>query len=232
MTRTLTCFSVSHFWLQWDGAHAGECPVAESAIYINSAFNIFFDFVVFFLPIPKLLSLQVKDTRRKAGVIATFLVGLFATACSIVRLRYLAAFGQVTNATYHYNDIALWSGLESDFGVICACMPTIAGPIVYFLREKVGSRLSSAASKSSTAAYVKKSFSSGSSRSADDKVAGGRLPSAASERGFELETPLPKHGGIEKTTAMYNQSYHAPSSEDLDTIHQEGDRRMKSQWEV
>jgi hypothetical protein len=31
---------------------------------------------------------------------------------------------------------------------------------------------------------------------------------------------------------MYNQSYHAPSSEDLDTIHQEGDRRMKSQWEV
>lgn len=225
----------SYFWNRWDGEHEGHCPVSQSAIYINSTFNIFFDFVVFFLPIPKLISLQVKDTRRKAGVIATFLVGLFATVCSIVRLRYLAAFGQVTNATYHYNDIALWSGLESDFGVICACMPTIAGPTLYFLREKVGSRLSSLTSrgsKSSTGDF-KKSFASSrsftSSRMTGDKTAM-RLPSTSSERDIELDTPLPKHGGIEKTTSMYNQSHHTSSADDVDLIHQNGDSRTKSQW--
>ena len=225
------CRPISYFWKQWDGEHEGTCPVAESAIYINSAFNIFFDLVVFFLPIPKLVSLQVKDTRRKVGVIATFLVGLFVTVCSIVRLRYLAAFGQVTNATYHYNDIALWSGLEGDIGVICACMPTIAGPTLYFLREKVGSRLSSLSSGSkSYTGDMKKSFAS--SRMTGDRTIT-RLPStAASERDFELDSPVAKHGGIEKTTSTYNQSHHIPSTDDLDLVPQNGDSRIKNSWEV
>jgi hypothetical protein len=150
-----------------------------------------------------------------------------------VRLRYLAAFGQVTNATYHYNDIALWSGLESDFGVICACMPVIAGPTLYFFREKVGPRLlssfSSGSRSSSTGSHVKKSFASASSRMTGDSKNAVRLPSSASERDIELDQPLPKHGGIEKTTAMYNQSHHTLSADDVELIESP---RGRSQWEV
>ena len=195
------CKPISYFWLQWDGEHQGSCLITQGAIYANSAFNIFFDLVVFFLPVPKLMKLQVRDTRRKIGVVLTFLVGLFVTICSIIRLRYLAAFGQVANATYHYNDIALWSGLEGDVGVICACMPTIAGPMLYFLREKVGSKLSS---------YTK-SYTAGTGKSQNSFRATGnksitRLPSSASGQDVASDERAPKYGGIEKTTvtSMYN----------------------------
>jgi hypothetical protein len=226
---SVECRPISYFWHQWDGEHEGTCPDTESAIYVNSAFNIFFDLIVFFLPVPRLMSLQIKDTRRKVGVVLTFLVGLFVTICSIVRLRYLAAFGRVTNATYHFNDIALWSGLEGDVGVICACMPTIAGPILYFFREKVGSKLSSNT----------KSYTGGTGKSPNSsRITGNksitRLPSTASERDIELDKRPRKHGGIEKTTvtSMHNLPHHCSSEDDVELIHQNVSPKAKNQWEV
>jgi hypothetical protein len=118
----LTENKVSYFWKQWDGEHEGYCNNFQLAVYINSGINIFFDLVVFFLPIPKLMQIQVQDKRRKAGVVLTFLVGLFVTACSMVRLKYSSGVSKITNATYDYTDISLWSGIECEVGVICACM--------------------------------------------------------------------------------------------------------------
>jgi hypothetical protein len=114
--------SCSYFWNQWDGEHEGYCNNFQLAVYINSGINIFFDLIVFFLPIPKLMQIQVQDKRRKAGVVLTFLVGLFVTACSMVRLKYSSGVSKITNATYDYTDICLWSGIECEVGVICACM--------------------------------------------------------------------------------------------------------------
>ena len=121
----LTKNKVSYFWKQWDGEHEGYCNNFQLAVYINSGINIFFDLVVFFLPIPKLMQIQVQDKRRKAGVVLTFLVGLFVTACSMVRLKYSSGVSKITNATYDYTDISLWSGIECEVGVICACMVSL-----------------------------------------------------------------------------------------------------------
>ena len=181
---------------------------------MNSAFNILFDLIVFFLPVPKLLALQVKDKRRKVGAVLTFLLGLFVTICSIVRLQYLAQLGKVANATYHYNAISLWSGLEGDVGVICACMPTIAGPILYFFREKVGSRLSAFSKSVSEKSTTMSSRITG---TGDKSIK--RLPSRASESELELDE-RDKHfaggrtaGGIEKTTVTSVYGYTPPHLE-------------------
>jgi hypothetical protein len=184
---------------------------------VNSGFNIFFDLIVFFLPVPKLMALQVKDKRRKIGAVLTFLLGLFVTICSIVRLQYLAQLGKVANATYHYNAISLWSGLEGDVGVICACMPTIAGPILYFFREKVGSRLSS---------FSKSVGSTGKSTTMSSRITGTgdkgvqRLPSRVSESESQMElderdrhVPSDRVGGIEKTTVTSVYGYTPPHLE-------------------
>jgi hypothetical protein len=158
-------------------------------------------------------------------------VGLFVTACSIIRLTYLAQIGNYSNATYHYNDIGIWSGIEGDVGVICACMPSIAGPLMYFFRNKVASKLTSS-SKSG-------SHSRMSQRITGDTKGVARLHSRESDRDdVELEprkqTEMPtKGGGIEKTTvtSMYQTSEQS-SNDNVDMIYQTERREGRGQWEV
>lgn len=222
----LECQPVSYFWKQWDGEHQGQCSNIRLATYIGSGINIFFDLVVFFLPVPKLMKLQVRDTRRKVGVVLTFLVGLFVTICSIIRLKSLAQIGQYTNATYHYNDIGLWSGLEGDVGVICACMPSIAGPIMYFFRNTVASKLNSGSKTGSNSRME--------SRINDKSV---RLHSRASDRGdVELVNREEKglDGGIQKTTvtSLYNLPQNKSSTDDHDLVYHYDGRPKRNEWEV
>ena len=223
------CAPVSYFWTQWDGEHEGHCNNFQLAVYINSGLNIFFDLTVFFLPIPKLMAIQVQDKRRKVGVVLTFLVGLFVTACSMVRLKYLSQVSKITNATYDYTDITLWSGIECEVGVICACMPTIIAPLLYFFRKKFGSKLSSFsksnASKSNTTT----------SRIAGDKGVK-RLPSTTSEHELEMDDRerTPKHGGIERITEtkMYHTSHEQSSDDDVKLIYQGYGHDGRNQWDI
>ena len=150
----MECQPISHFWDQLDGEHEGYCVDIQTSAYINGGINIFFDLVVFFLPIPKLIKLQVQSTRRKIGVILTFLVGLFVTLCSAIRLQYLAKVADLTNATYHYNDIGLWTGLEAYLGIVCACMPSILGLLMHFFRKTVGFKLSSSSKSGSRSQHT------------------------------------------------------------------------------
>jgi hypothetical protein len=216
------CRPISYFWTQWDGESEGHCDNFRLVNYIGSGMNIFFDLLVFFLPVPKLMQLQVRDTQRKVGIILTFLIGLFVTLCSILRLQFLASIGKYTNATYHYNDIGLWSALEGDVGVICACMPSIMGPILYLFRNTIGFRLSSATKSGSH------------SRIVGDKSAA-RLHSRASDRGeLELEYRVQNNGGIEKTTvtSMYNMPHEQSSGDDVELIYQNNRREWRSQRAV
>jgi hypothetical protein len=65
--------------------------------------------------------------KKKVGIVSTFLVGLFVTICSIIRLRALVGWSTSTNQTMDYANLAVWSLIELDVGVICACMPGMAG---------------------------------------------------------------------------------------------------------
>ncbi|KAM0718453.1 hypothetical protein Q7P37_005523 [Cladosporium fusiforme] len=219
----LECKPISYFWLQWDGKHEGHCNNLQAAIYVNSAFNILFDLIVFCLPVPKLLKLQVQDTRRKVVAVLTFMVGLFVTVCTLIRLQYLSQFSKQTNPTYHYQDIAIWSGAEADIGVICACMPTILGPLMYFFRETVGSKLSKSNSK-----MTLESGPAGNNKSIQ------RLPSREGED-LEMNHRTSGHGGIEKTvrTSVYEARDSRASGDDVGLIIQgpKAEER-KNNWEA
>ena len=96
---------------------------------------------MFALPIPKLLHVQV-GTRKKVGILMTFAVGLFVTTCSIIRLSYVVRWRKSTDPTWTYTVVALWSLVEVNVGVVCACMPSLAGPIKRFWMAAVGQHLS------------------------------------------------------------------------------------------
>jgi hypothetical protein len=229
------CRPISLFWSQWDGEHTNQGTCAPSQIqmglYVNSAINITFDFVVFILPVPGLMRLSVQDSRPKIAVAMIFVVGLFVTVCSMVRLQYISLLSAYSNATYHYNELSLWSGLESSVGVICACLPTIVGPVLYFFREKVGGRIASfnksASSKSKRASRVL----------ADRAVE--RLSSNASDLDLEVGGRDTKNlGGIERTTltsvtSMYNLPPQARGDGvELIEKYSRRDVRGKHPWEM
>jgi hypothetical protein len=219
----MECQPISYFWNQWDGEHEGYCVNVQTSAYINGGINIFFDLVVFFLPIPKLMKLKVRDTRRKVGVILTFLVGLFVTACSCIRLQYLANTDNLTNATYHYNDIGFWTGLEAYLGIICACMPAILGPLVHFFRKTVGSKITS-------------SSKSGSRSHGTLDKGGSRLGARSVEPSEEIE--LAKHaqqrGEAEKMggKSLYDLSDDRASSNTMESVYHPVQRDGRDQYGV
>ncbi|KAK3048241.1 hypothetical protein LTR09_010402 [Extremus antarcticus] len=102
-----------------------------------AAINIILDLVVFVLPIPKILRLNT-STSKKIGICLTFLVGLFVTVVSIIRLQKLSQHLTSSNATWDIIPIAIWSQAEVNVGVVCACMPSFARLIRQFWDATVG----------------------------------------------------------------------------------------------
>lgn len=56
---------------------------------------------------------------------ALFFPPYSVTVISIVRLQSLITFANSTNATWNNLPVSLWSTIEINVGIICACMPTL-----------------------------------------------------------------------------------------------------------
>ncbi|KAI7365937.1 hypothetical protein KC354_g4528 [Hortaea werneckii] len=128
------CDPIGYNWTRWDGEHKGNCINARALIYSSSTINIVLDLMVFFLPSPKLMKLEVSG-QKKVGICLTLVLGLFVTICSAVRLQYLVRWGDSKNPTWDYNPIAIWSAVEGNVSIICCCLPEMAGPIKKALQK-------------------------------------------------------------------------------------------------
>ncbi|KAF3024103.1 hypothetical protein G7054_g13495 [Neopestalotiopsis clavispora] len=126
VTLLTYCVPFEYTWARWDNEQTGTCINMNAQTYTCAALNIILDLVIFFIPIPQLMKLDL-NMKKKAGIILTFLVGLFVTICSMIRLRALIGWTESTNSTMDFAKLAAWSLVELDVGVICACMPGMAG---------------------------------------------------------------------------------------------------------
>ncbi|POS86267.1 hypothetical protein EPUL_001221, partial [Erysiphe pulchra] len=108
----------------WDPATKNDCLGAPAIGFAGAGFSIVEDLVIIFLPLPQLIRLQVR-TAQKIALIFMFSIGSFACITSIVRLKYLSTFENSTDLTWENTDILVWSILEIEVTVICACLPTL-----------------------------------------------------------------------------------------------------------
>jgi hypothetical protein len=120
------CWPLSFIWTRWDGEHEGKC-VPMSLLWVHAGLNVAGDLWVLFLPLPKLFKLQMNYSwRKKARVVAMFSTGVFVTFTSIMRMRTLSIMSYSRpNFTWDWSDCMLWSGIEANTGIICACMPAV-----------------------------------------------------------------------------------------------------------
>jgi hypothetical protein len=85
-----------------------------TTVYIGSVTAIFYDIAILILPIPMVMKLQMNQ-RKKVGLMGLFLLGVFTTVCSIMRLTQVEAIissGDVTG-------LVLWATVEMNVGVSC-----------------------------------------------------------------------------------------------------------------
>lgn len=112
------CKPVNFSWeLKVSDPHPTCVNLSQTSL-IYSLITIISDVLVAVLPIPVLLTLKIPNAK-KAGLVGVFLLGLFTTICSVMRLIQLnrISFGD-GNSTM----LVLWGVIEFNVGVsLCPC---------------------------------------------------------------------------------------------------------------
>jgi fucose permease len=133
-------------------------PVPENSsctdivtLYLSSApVNIITDLAILLLPMPLLTSMRL-PRKQKIILVATFSAGAFVAVVDVVRLAYLqnAAFARLSAQTgqsggrnpqqrgddFSWNAALsfMWSAVEVNLGLICACVPSLKPLFLRFL---------------------------------------------------------------------------------------------------
>lgn len=107
----------------WQPQTKGKCMPNDATFYGLAAVTIFFDVIIFFLPIPLLLKLNI-NLKKKIALCCVFLLGLLTTVCSIMRMVQILTIARTGNSTM----LVLWGVIELNVGIILTCIPTL-GPL-------------------------------------------------------------------------------------------------------
>ncbi|KAK0374674.1 integral membrane protein [Colletotrichum limetticola] len=108
----------------WDHTIPGRCINLFDWWIIGSSINLFTDIVIFLMPVPLLRTIRLQ-MRQKIVLMATFGLGFFTCAISVIRLTTLKSSSTSTDATYNTVIAGIWSITELSCAIICVCVPTL-----------------------------------------------------------------------------------------------------------
>ncbi|KAK5108700.1 hypothetical protein LTR62_008105 [Meristemomyces frigidus] len=111
---------------QWDITLPGATCLSRRAVYLGASIpNVVTDGLLLILPIPYVWSLHAPVAQRLA-VAGMFLLGCFVSVVSLVRLSVFMGLDLSSpNVTYNLSDVFIWSLVEVQVGIICACIPSL-----------------------------------------------------------------------------------------------------------
>ena len=144
-----------------------KCIRLVTLYFAASPTNVATDIVILILPIPILTGMQL-PRKQKVILVFTFALGIFVMIVDVIRIDVLqntiliiTAGGPVPTTTdsledttdfaYLVSPALMWSAVEINVGIICACIPTLrplVKRVVPWLIERVGSHSSDGLPKS------------------------------------------------------------------------------------
>ncbi|KAI4170906.1 MAG: hypothetical protein LQ343_004670 [Gyalolechia ehrenbergii] len=95
----------------WYPLTKGKCMPNEATFYGLAAVTIGFDVIIFFLPIPLLLKLNI-NMKKKIALVCVFMLGLLTTVCSVMRMVQITTIARTGNSTM----LVLWGVIELNVG--------------------------------------------------------------------------------------------------------------------
>ena len=118
---------------QWDITIQNATCISRRKAYVApSAVNVVTDVVLLILPIPYVWNLHASLAHRMI-LIGIFLLGTFVGVVSVVRLIIFIGLDLTSpDVTYNLSEVAIWSGVEINVSLICACLPSLR-PAVQWL---------------------------------------------------------------------------------------------------
>ncbi|KAK4451859.1 major facilitator superfamily domain-containing protein [Podospora aff. communis PSN243] len=148
----------------WDASIRPERCIPLLTEFICSApVNVTTDLAIMALPIPVITGMHLPP-RQKTILVMTFALGIFVTIVDVVRIYYLqqaiayapitssadpsSMFGQSSEFSWNASFSLMWSAVEVNVGITCACIPTLKPLIIRILPSMIvdpdGTRRSSA----------------------------------------------------------------------------------------
>ncbi|KUJ10782.1 uncharacterized protein LY89DRAFT_787162 [Mollisia scopiformis] len=116
----------------WNHAIEGHCANLQAIAYAGAAFSILEDLVILVLPLPQLNTLSL-PLNKKLGLMLMFSVGSFACVTSMVRLKFIAQVSTTYDISWTNVNILIWSVMEVDVTLICACLPALRPLILQYI---------------------------------------------------------------------------------------------------
>lgn len=139
------CRPINAAWSVWEDE--SKCIPLLTEFICASPVNIVTDLAILALPIPVLTGMRLPP-RQKTILVLTFGLGIFVTIVDVVRIYYLqqaiwsaptsptndpnSKFGQEEFA-YNASLSLMWSAVEVNIGMTCACIPTLKPLIIKIL---------------------------------------------------------------------------------------------------
>lgn len=128
--------------------HNARCIPLLTEFICSAPVNIVTDLAILALPIPVLTGMRLPK-RQKYVLIITFSIGIFVTIVDVIRIYYLQqaisfvptastndpgiVFGNTPDFAWNASLSLMWSAVEVNVGLICACIPTLKPLIVKIL---------------------------------------------------------------------------------------------------
>ncbi|KAF2741035.1 hypothetical protein EJ04DRAFT_423379 [Polyplosphaeria fusca] len=116
------CSPVPFFWDK--SIKDGTCLNQFVVWFFNAGSNILQDVLILLLPMPVLRRLSIPRNQKRLLMII-FALGGFVCIISIIRLQTLVRISNSTDPTYDNPPAATFSSVETNVGILCACLPAI-----------------------------------------------------------------------------------------------------------
>ncbi|KAK6079548.1 hypothetical protein SCUP234_05717 [Seiridium cupressi] len=115
----------------WDLNVPSKC-LSQSDFYIGFAVpNMVADVLMMTLPLRDIWALQL-NLRIKAGLFAVFVLAGLVVIASGLRIHFMLTMDPM-DVTFTYVGVAVWTAVEIDIAVMCACLPTVRPVVVWFI---------------------------------------------------------------------------------------------------
>ncbi|KAI4197259.1 MAG: hypothetical protein LQ350_006032 [Teloschistes chrysophthalmus] len=131
-----TIFQCAPVARAWDREIEGSCVDLTAFWFVNAVVNMGGDLVIFALPVPIVWKLQM-GRGEKWGLLPIFGLGVFVITTSTLRTTTLPLASKTPDPTHDTMLSTLWSNVEANTGILCACLPTLKKPLANLYRHRI-----------------------------------------------------------------------------------------------